>query len=573
MKASRLLGLGFGLLLPFVVALAGCRQSATTMPIDEEPCGPPWFADVTDEVGLHFVHDAGPIGDYPMPQIMGSGVAVFDFNNDGLLDVYLLQNAGPNSGAKNRLFQQLPNGTFKDVSAGSGLDIDGYNMGVAIGDVNNDGWPDVLVTQFGGVKLFLNNGNGTFTDVTEEAGLKNPGWATSSAFFDYNRDGWLDLVVTNYVDYTPWPCGPTSGAGDYCNPNVFRGRVTRLFKNCGATANGKRVAFEDVTVAAGLGGLIGPGLGVICTDINGDGWPDIFIANDSQPNYLWINRDGKTFTEEAHARGVACNYMGEAWANMGVAYGDVDGHGLPDLFVTHLTYETNTLWKQGPRGKFRDQTALTGLASPKWNATGFGTVMGDFTNAGALDIAVVNGGVAHGPPANAAVLGPHWSQYAQRNQLFANDGSGKFRDISPQNKALCSTANVARGLAVGDLFNDGGLDLVITTIAGPARLYRNIAPERGHWLVVRALDPALKRDAYGAELRIEQGGKKWWRQIDAAGSYLSSSDPRAHFGLGKLERVETIHVLWPDGAKEDFDCGKIDRQIVLKKGDGKRVEK
>jgi len=576
MQLFRLLSLV--LLAPCAVALLGCQQSATTVPVEDET-GPAWFADVTEEVGLHFIHDAGPVpsayqaSGYFMPQIVGSGVAVFDFNNDGLLDIYLLQNGGPNSGAKNRLFQQLPDGTFKDVSEGSGLDIDGYNMGVAIGDVNNDGWPDVLVTQFGGVKLFLNNGNGTFTDVTEASGLKNPGWATSAAFFDYNRDGWLDLVVTNYLDYDrSVPCA-RGGAQDYCSPLVFLGSVTRLFKNLGPTADGKGVKFEDVTLAAGLGGLRGPGLGVICADFIGDGWPSIFIANDGQPNHLWINHEGKTFTEEAVGRGAAYNHLGQAWGNMGVAYGDVDGDGLPDLFVTHLIEETNTLWQQGPRGKFRDRTASAGLVPSKWNATGFGTVMGDFTNAGALDIAVVNGGVAYAKPVNAERLGPHWSRYAQRNQLFANDGSGKFRDVSPQNKAFCGTANVARGLAVGDLKNVGSLDLVLTTIGGPARVFRNVAPQRGHWLSVRALDPALKRDAIGAELRIEQGGKKWWRQIDAGGSYLSSSDPRAHFGLGKLERVETIHVLWPDSDKEDFDCGAIDRQIVLKKGAGKRVER
>jgi hypothetical protein len=572
MRRPRLLGFVFSLLLPLAVALLGCRPGATTIPAEDEPTGPAWFTDVTEEIGLHFQHDAGPTTDYSMPQIFGSGVALFDFNNDGLLDVYLLQNAGPGSGMKNKLFQQLPGGTFKDVSEGSGLDIDGYNTGVAVADVDNDGWPDVLVTQYGGVKLFLNNGNGTFTDVTEASGLKNPGWATSAAFFDYNRDGWLDLVVTNYLDYDrSVACVSPSGTRDYCSPKTFLGSVTRLFKNLGPTADGKGVKFEDVTLAAGLGER-GPGLGVFCADFSGDGWPGIFIANDGEPNHLWINHEGKKFTEEAVTRGAAYNYMSQAWANMGVAYGDVDGDGLPSLFVTHLTWETNTLWKQGPPGKFRDRTAFTGLASPKWNATGFGTIMGDLTNGGALDIAVVNGRVTRGRPANVEALGPHWSKYAERNQLFANDDKGKFRDVSLQNPAFCGTANVARGLAAGDLFNDGGLDLVLTTVAGPARVFRNVAPQRGHWLLVRAVDPALKRDAYGAELRVEQGGKKWWRQVDAGGSYLSSSDPRAHFGLGQLQRVDTIHVLWPDSVKEDFDCGAVDRLIVLKKGEGKRVQ-
>ncbi len=566
MRPSRLLGLGLSLLLPCAFALLGCRPSVSTA-----PAGPVWFADVTDEVGLHFTPDAGPLGDYAMPQIIGSGVALFDFNNDGLLDVYLLQNGGPDSPSKNRLFQQMPDHTFKDVSTDSGLDIAGFNMGVAIADVNNDGLPDVLVTQVGGVKLFLNNGNGTFTDVTEQAGLNNPGWATSAAFVDYDRDGWLDLVVVNYVDYDrSVPCSSPSGVRDYCSPKMFPGSVTRLFHNRGPTADGKSVRFEDVTIAVGLG-TAGPGLGVVCADFNGDGWPDIFITNDAQPNRLWINHQGKSFTEEAVPRGVAVNHMGVAWGNMGAAYGDVDGDGLPDLFVTHLTSETNTLWKQGPRGKFRDLTALSGLSAGKWNGTGFGTVLGDFTNAGALDVAIANGRVSRDRAMNEAALGPHWSHYAERNQLFANDGTGKFTDVSPANKPFCELANVARGLAVGDLNDDGGLDLVLTTIAGPARVFRNVAPNRGHWLSVRAWDPVLMRDAYGAEIRIEQGDKKWWRQIDAGGSYLSSSDPRAHFGLGTLARVDTIHVSWPDGSKEDFACGAVDRPLKLIRGTGKRV--
>jgi hypothetical protein len=505
-----------------------------------------------------------------MPRALGSGCALFDFDGDGLLDIYLLQNGGPH-GATNRLYRQRPDHTFQDVSAGSGLDISGWNMGVAIGDVNNDGRPDVLVTQYGGVKLFLNQGGGKFVDVTEEAGLAVPNWATSAAFFDYDGDGRLDLVVVCYVDYYPsWPCGPPSGARDFCAPSVFQGTTSKLFHNLGP-ADGARVRFEDVSLAAGLGKLPGPGLGVLCADFDGDGRPDIFIANDGKANHLWMNRGGGTFKEEAVQRGVAVNAMARTEANMGVAWGDVDGDELPDLFVTHLTDETNTLWKQEPRGLFQDATLFSGLGRPKWHGTGFGVAMGDFDNDGALDVAVVNGRVRRGEPVNNPALPPFWRAYGERNQLFANDGKGKFKDVSPANADFCGTPRVSRGLAVGDVFNDGSLALLATEIDGPARLFRNVAPDRGHWLEVRAVDPVLKRDAYGAEVTVEAGGRRRVRLINPAASYLCSHDPRAHFGLGNAGQVGAVEVLWPDGSRQRFSGGPADRLIEVRKGEARPV--
>jgi hypothetical protein len=544
---------------------------------DEGPAGPPWFVDVTEESGLRFVHDAGPVdGRYFMPQIMGSGAALFDFNNDGLLDVLLLQNGGP-GGAKNQLYQGLPGGRFQDISAGSGLDFAGHCMGVAVGDVNNDGLPDVLVTEFRGVRLFLNRGGGKFTDVTKEAGLPSLAWGMSAAFLDYDRDGWLDLVVVNYVDYDPpGPCETAKGP-DYCHPRRYRATATRLFRNLGRglaaapspTPSVPPVRFEDVTDRSGLGAVIGPGLGVVCADFDGDGWPDVFVANDGEPNRLWVNRRDGTFKEEALQRGVALNERGQSEAGMGVALGDVDGDGLFDLFVTHLSDETHALWKQGPRGAFQDRTAAAGLTRSRWRGTGFGAVLADFDHDGALDLAFVNGRVTRGAMLNQA-LGPHWGLYAERNQLFANEGDGHFRDVSPQNGALCGTANVARGLAWGDVDGDGAVDLLVTTVGGPARLYRNVAPKRGHWLLVRAVDPALKRDACGAEVRVRAGGRSFLRVIGPAASYLCSGDVRAHFGLGPAERVEGIEVVWPDGTRETFEGRPADQAVTLEKGKGTR---
>ncbi len=550
----------------------GCRPPP---PADEGPSAPAWFRDVTEECGLRFVHDAGPTGAYFMPQIMGSGAALLDFDGDGRLDIYLVHNGGP-GGARNQLFHQERDGTFRDVSAGSGLDVAGYGMGVAVGDVNNDGRPDVLLTEYGRLRLFLNNGDGTFRDVTKPAGLESVHWGTSACFFDYDRDDWLDLVVVNYLDYSPSrPCGDARKP-DYCHPNAFNGVVACLYHNRGPAPPKNEVRFEDVTLKSGLGRLPGPGLGVVCADFDGDGWPDVFVANDSKPNHLWVNQRDGTFKEEAVVRGLAYNGLGRAQANMGVALGDVSGAGLFDLYVTHLTEETNTLWRQGPRGLFRDGTGATGLAGSRWRGTGFGTVLGDFDHDGALDLAVVNGRVARSTGAAGAPgdfppeMAPFWRDYAERSQLFVNEGGGRFRDVSPDNKPFCGTAAVARGLACGDLDGDGALDLLVTTVAGPARLYRNVAPNRGHWLMVRALDPALKRDAYGAEVTVRAGGRSWRRWLNPGSSYLCSNDPRAHFGLGPAERVEAVEVLWPDGSAEVFPGCPADRVLELRKGSGQK---
>jgi hypothetical protein len=552
-----------GWALALLVLGGGCRPEA-------EPPAPPWFDDVTDAVGLDFTHNAGRTDDFFMPGAIGSGAAFLNIDGDGGLAIYLLQNGGP-EGPSNRLYRRLADGRFQDVSAGSGLDIRGYSMGVAVGDVNNDGLPDVLVTGYTGVRLFLNEGGGKFRDVTEAAGLRNLAWGTSPAFFDYDRDGWLDLVVVNYVDYDPTLVPNTiNGVRDYPPPATFQGRVTRLFHNRGVGPGGKGVRFEDVTVAAGLSRRPGPGLGVYCYDFDGDGWPDIFVANDGKPNHLWINQHNGTFKEEALLHNVAYNSVGQAEAGMGVAAGDVDGDGLMDLFVTHLTEECNRLWRQHPRGLFADHTVAAGLADPHMRGTGFGTALLDVDHDGWLDLAIVNGRVSRGTTPYA-LLGPHWGSYAERNRLFANDGSGRFRDVSGANAAFCGTPNVARGLAVADVNGDGALDLLVTTAGGRARLYRNVAANRGHWLLVRAVDPALHRDAYGAEVVLEAGGRRQVRLITPAGSYLCSSDPRAHFGLATADRFEGLTVTWPDGAVERFDGGRADCEVTLRKGSGTKV--
>jgi hypothetical protein len=559
-------------LLMLCVGMAGCQRPIASPLADE--ADPPWFRDVTAESGLDFVHDAGVTGSYFLPRIVGSGAAVLDFDGDGLLDLYFLTNGGADSRSTNRLFKQLRGGRFQDVSKGSGLDISGHNMGVAVGDVDNDGLPDVLVTQYRGIRLFHNDGGGGFTDITERAGLHSPLWGSSAAFFDFDRDGWLDLVVVNYVDYDPSrPCSNARGQRDFCGPSVFDGSVTKLFHNRGRGADG-RVRFEDITATSGLAGVPGPGLGVYCADFDGDGWPDIFVANDGKPNRLWINRKNNTFKEEAKLRGLAYNNMGQAQAGMGVAVGDVDGDGRFDVFVTHLTEETNTLWLQTPRGVFRDRTRAAGLAETAARGTGFGAAFADFDCDGRLDLAVVNGRVYLGEPRNEAALGAFWARFAECNRLWSGMEGGRFHDRTASEAAFVGDGAVSRGLVCADLDNDGGLDVIVTTVAGPARLYRNVAANRGHWLSVRAYDPKLRRDAYGAVVTVRAGTKKWVRWLNPGQSFLCSNDPRAHFGLGGVERINAIEIDWPDGSREEFRkiaSGRpipVDEAIALSKGEG-----
>jgi hypothetical protein len=509
-----------------------------------------------------------------MPQVMGSGLAVLDVDNDNRFDLLLLNNAGPNSGATHKLFRQNPDGTFRDASAGSGLDVAGHGMGAAAGDIDNDGFADVYVSQYGGGRLFRNRGDGTFEDVTATAGVAQPRWGTSCAFFDYDRDGWLDLVVVNYLDYDPSkPCTRTSGEKDYCHPGQFAGTEARLFRNRGRAPDGKWLGYADATNESGLGAKRSSGLGVACADFDGDGWPDIFAANDARANHLWINKRNGTFAEEALERAIAYDAGGNPLANMGVALSDVDSDGRLDVFVTHLAEELHTLWRQDTPGYFRDRTAAAGLANPRWRGTGFGTIALDFDHDGNPDIAVVNGRVmrARAPSPNIRDdLPAFWKDYAERNQLFAGTGGGKFRDISPASPALTKTAEVTRGLAWADLDGDGGMDLVTTSIEGPVRVYRNVAPKAGHWLIVRAFDPKLKRDAIGALVAVSAGGRTRVAPANPGLSYCSSGDPRAHFGLGPADTVDSIRIDWPDGTGEIFPGGPADRTITLNKGGGKK---
>ncbi len=585
--------LGVGLLLALVGIVAAARWRCE--PVHLRPAPIPaghshgaYFTEATFEMGLDFMHDAGPVGDYFFPQIMGAGCALLDVDQDGDLDLFFVNSAArpanfkpqPGRAATHRLYLQDGAGQFRDATAGSGLETSDTGMGVAAGDVNNDGFPDLYVSNYGPDRLFLNRGDATFRDVTLAAGIDNPLWGASCSFLDYDRDGWLDLVVVNYVAYdVDHACITPRGDQDYCHPQNFSGTPAKLYHNeTGAVqvASGRRdrVRFRDVSLPAGIASLRGPGLGVVCADFSGDGWPDIFVANDSAPNFLWVNQRDGTFRDEAVQRGVATDAQGRAQANMGIALGDLNADGRGDLFVTHLSGEANALYLSHGRGSFEEAAALKGLADAGFPYTGFGTALIDLDHDGDLDLAVVNGRVLRSRPAmnagaNRRAPPDFWTPYAEPNQLFLNDGSGRFDEASSPLEPLTNRREIGRGLSAGDIDNDGDVDLLVTYTAGPARLFRNEAPKRGHWLLVRVVDPAHGgRDDCGAVVTLTAGGRTWRRWLNPGGSYLSSGDPRVHFGLGPAAAFDSLTIAWADSRIEEFPGGDVDRLITLTRGRG-----
>ncbi len=526
------------------------------------------FKEVAEQVGLKFQHYNGMTGKFYLPEITGSGAALFDFDNDGDLDVFLVQgnvlepNTKPSATLFGRLFRNdlIPSKTlsFTDVTQKSGIVATGYGMGAAVGDINNDGLPDLYLSNLGSNQMYLNKGDGKFVDVTKESGIDDPHWSTSASFFDYDRDGWLDLMIVNYADFSvnnnP-SCYAATTAKDYCTPRVFRAPGNRLFHNKG---NG---IFEDVTTTSGVDKEFGHGLGVVTADFNNDGWIDIYVANDGDQNQLWINQKNGRFVNDALLAGCAVNRNGQAEAGMGVDAGDFDGNGTDDIFITHLMDETNTLYLNLGEALFEDRTREAGLGMPGRRFTGFGTFFFDYDNDGWLDLFVANGAVQLLPELvrqrNPIPLG-------QPDQLFRNTRKGNFVEIVDEPEF--ALLEVGRGAAFGDIDNDGDTDFLVTNNNGPARLFLNQVGNRNHWLGLRLVGKA-GRDMLGAQVEIVVDDKRILRRrVRTDGSYLSGNDPRVLAGLGAVTRVKAVRVRWPDGAVEDWKELIVDRYTTLKEG-------
>jgi hypothetical protein len=545
----------------------------------------PPFREVAAETGLRFQHFTGSLGDHDLPEIMGPGAALFDYDGDGDLDVFVVQGAmldparkpsaarfppPPGQPAGCRLFRNdlgrdgsgRPVPRFTDVTDRAGLGRVLYGMGAAVGDYDGDGRLDVYVTAFGPNVLFHNNGDGTFTDVTAAAGAGDDRWSTSATFFDYDRDGRLDLFVANYVDFTRAAnrtCFDAVGARDYCRPTVYRSVTDRLWHNEG----GGR--FKDVTEAAGLLKADGPGLGVAAADFNGDGWADLYVANDGTANQLWINRGDGTFADEGLLSGTAFNAEGLPEGSMGAAAADVDADGDLDLFVTNLPREAATLYVNLGQALFQDATHAWGLGAPTAPFTGFGAAFLDYDHDGWLDLFVANGAVS-----NVEALRGQPYPFGELSLLLRNAGGRRFESVAGWAGAASERREVARGAAVGDVDNDGDVDVLVTNNNGPVRLFLNETRPRRPWLAVR-LEGGATENSHGIGARIgvvRHGRATLWRRVHTDGSYLTASDARVHFGLDDAAEVEALVVEWPRGRREAWKRPRTGMTLTLREGTG-----
>jgi enediyne biosynthesis protein E4 len=556
--------------------LAGCKASPPAASVPAATL-PEYFTERAKESGLDFVHFNGMSGEFYYPEIMPPGVALFDYDNDGDLDVFVVQgqmlgkkplsaaSPQPQGSLNSRLFRndlRSDGPHFTDVTASSGIVTKGYAMGVATGDFDNDGCVDLYVTMIGPNQLFRNNCDGTFTDVSKRSGTDDAGWSVSATFFDYDRDGYLDLFVGNYLQYrveANIKCYGLAGNNDYCPPHVYRAAPSHLYHN---NHDG---TFTDVTAKAGVAREYGPALGAVAADFNGDGWPDLYVANDGQPNQLWINQRDGTFKNTALLAGAALSPEGAAKSSMGIDAGDFDNDGDEDLFITELVGQGDDLYVNDGAGVFEDRSARAGIRLPSLPFTGFGAGWLDIDNDGWLDVVTVNGAVTQNLE---AVSRNERFALQQRKQVFRNLANGRFEDATNAAGAYFQIPEVSRGLAFGDVDNDGDVDMVVGNDSGPLRLLINNVGNRKRWVGLRVV--ADGRDMLGARIAVTaSNGRTIWRRAHTDGSYASASDPRVLVGLGDSAGPVQVRVIWPDGRSEIFDGVAVDKYTTLEENHGR----
>src|SRR6202142_2018190 len=529
------------------------------------------FRDVTSESGIHFHHERAASAQKLYLETMGPGVAWIDYNNDGYLDAFFV-NSGvtpffhADPAPQPALYRNNRDGTFTDVTAQSKIHTDGtFFFGVAVADYDNDGFPDIYMTGYRHSVLLHNNGDGTFTDVTAKAGVGDDGnWGTAAGGFDYDHDGKLDLLVTNYVQYDadhPVACGENKpGYRAYCHPDSFHGTSMRLYHNNGDGT------FSDMTAKAGLVNTDGKSLGVVLADLNGDGWPDIFIANDTQRNFLYVNNGDGTFRDASYKSGAGFSEEGRPEAGMSADAADVMNNGLLYLFVSHLDFELNRLYRNNGDGTFTDYTIASAIGQTNILNSSFGARIFDFDNDGWRDLLVVNGHILD----NIPLYHPEVT-YEEEKKLYRNMGNGMFMDATKTQNAGFRAARVGRGLAVGDYNNDGWQDFLVSNNGEDAQLFRNNgASDTGaagnHWLAVRLIGTKSNRDGNGASLKLIAGDLKSYDQAKGGMSYCSAQDPRIFFGLGKHESVDTLEIRWPSGTFDVLHNLPVDSFLIVEEG-------